>query len=110
MTEDKKKGGSGCVEDSSGENEKGTFWTSFKSVCHTAKVIFRLDALNIPSFVGDQFFITLQPFVALFFSARILDALASGAERGVVIRWIFLRLMRKKARRRKISDYSDKRS
>lgn len=88
MTEDKKKDDSVGVEDSFGENAKGTFWASFKSVCHTAKVIFRLDALNIPSFVGDQFFITLQPFVALFFSARILDALASGAERGVVVRWI----------------------
>lgn len=88
MTEDKKQGDNGRVEDSGSENGKGTFWTGFKSVCHTAKVIFRLDAGNIPSFVGDQFFITLQPFVALFFSARILDVLAAGAERGVVIRWI----------------------
>lgn len=69
-------------------NAKSTFLTSLKSVCHTARVIFRLDKGNIPAFVGDQFFITLQPFVALFFSARILDALAAGAERGVVVRWV----------------------
>lgn len=70
------------------KQERGDFWASLKSVCRTAKVIFRLDKGNIPSFVADQFFITLQPFVALFFSARILDALASGAERRVVVGWI----------------------
>lgn len=70
------------------KREKGAFFTSLRSVCHTAKVIFRLDAGNIPAFVGNQFFITLQPFAALFFSARILDALASGAERSVVVGWI----------------------
>lgn len=68
--------------------KKQGFWTSLRSVCHTAKVISRLDAWNIPSFVGDQFFLTLQPFVALFFSARILDVLAAGAEREIVLKWI----------------------
>lgn len=88
MTADKKQAADRHEEDASKENGQGTFRASFKSVCHTAKVIFRLDAGNIPAFVGDQFLMTLQPFVALFFSARILNVLAAGAERGVVIRWI----------------------
>lgn len=88
MTTDKKQGTDKHVEDSSKGNGQVTFGASLKSVCHTAKVIFRLDAGNIPAFVVDQFLMTLQPFVALFFSARILDVLAAGAARGVVIQWI----------------------
>ena len=65
-----------------------TFFQSFRIVLHTARVIFRMDWRNIPAFVGDQFLLTLQPFVALFFSARILDVLAAGADRGTVVGWI----------------------
>ena len=64
------------------------FFQSLKSVLLTAKVIFRMDWKNIPAFVGNQIFLTVQPFVALFFSARILDALAQGADRRTVISWV----------------------
>ena len=47
------------------------FFQSLKSVLLTAKVIFRMDWKNIPAFVGNQIFLTVQPFVALYFSARI---------------------------------------
>ena len=40
-----------------------TFFQSFRIVLHTARVIFRMDWRNIPAFVGDQFLLTLQPFV-----------------------------------------------
>ncbi len=43
------------------------FFQSLKSVLLTAKVIFRMDWKNIPAFVGNQIFLTVQPFVALFF-------------------------------------------
>lgn len=69
------------------KERKTGFFRSLKSVLLTAKVIFRMDWKNIPAFVGNQFFITVQPFVALFFTARILDALASGAGREEVISW-----------------------
>lgn len=71
-----------------GNRKKIPFWKSLKSVLHTARVIFRMDWKNIPAFVGDQFLITLQPFVVLFFSARILDVLSMGADRRTVIGWI----------------------
>ena len=64
------------------------FFQSLKSVLLTAKVIFRMDWKNIPAFVGNQIFLTVQPVVALFFSARILDALAQGADRRTVISWV----------------------
>ncbi len=64
------------------------FFQSLKSVLLTAKVIFRMDWKNIPAFVGNQIFLTVQPFVALYFSARILDALAQGADRRTVISWV----------------------
>lgn len=64
------------------------FFQSLKSVLRSAKVIFRMDWRNIPSFVLNQFLITFQPFVALFFSARILDLLATGAPRQKIITWI----------------------
>ncbi len=64
------------------------FFKSLKSVLLSAKVIFRLDRRNIPAFVGNQFLITLQPFAALFFSARILDVLSAGADRQTVVNWI----------------------
>lgn len=70
------------------ESARIPFFKSLGSVLRTAKVIFRMDWRNIPAFVLNQFFITLQPFVALFFSARILDALSTGAERHVVITWV----------------------
>lgn len=74
------------------ENQKIRFWKSLGIVLKTAKVIFRLDWKNIPAFVGNQFFLTLQPFVALFFSAKILDALACGAVWQEVVRWVVLGL------------------
>lgn len=70
------------------KEEKLSFWTSLKSVVKTSGVIFRLDWKNIPAFVGNQLLKAVQPFVALFFSARILDVLSSGADRETVIRWI----------------------
>lgn len=72
------------------ENQEVRFWQSLKTVLKTAKVIFRLDWKNIPAFVGNQFFQTLQPFVALFFSARILDVLAGGAPWETVLKWVAL--------------------
>ncbi len=74
------------------KGEKLSFWASLKSVGKTSAVIFRLDWKNIPAFVGNQLLKTIQPFVVLFFSARILDALASGAGRETVIRWIIASL------------------
>lgn len=67
-----------------------SFWQSLRTVLLTAKVVFRLDWKNIPAFVGNRFFQTLQPFVALFFSARILDALASGAAWESVLKWVVI--------------------
>ncbi len=88
MTEQEKNSGQDQEQNTDTAEGKQSFWESLRSVCHVARVIFRLDKWNIPSFVGDQFFMTLQPFVGLFFSARILDALFAGADRDVVIRWI----------------------
>lgn len=70
------------------EYEEMSFWRSLKTVLVTAKVIFRLDWKNIPAFVGNRIFQTLQPFVALFFSARILDELAAGATWETVLGWV----------------------
>lgn len=67
---------------------KPLLFRSLKSVLHTARVIFRMDWRNIPAFVGDQFLITLRPFVALYFSARILDVLSVGAGRKTVVAWV----------------------
>ena len=76
----------------SGKKEIGKgkipFFKSLKSVLRSVKVIFRMDWRNIPAFVINQFLVTLQPFVALFFSARILDILSAGAERQTVVSWI----------------------
>ncbi len=76
----------------SGKKEIGKgkipFFKSLKSVLRSVKVIFRMDWRNIPAFVINQFLVTLQPFVALFFSARILDILSAGAERQTVVNWI----------------------
>ena len=68
--------------------EQPSFWKSFGSVLRTARVIFRMNWRNIPAFVCDQILITLQPFVALYFSARILDVLAAGESRETVIGWV----------------------
>lgn len=70
------------------EYQEMSFWQSLKTVLKTAKVIFKLDWKNIPAFVGNRFFQTLQPFVALFFSARILDVLASGGDWQSVLKWV----------------------
>lgn len=70
------------------KKQKISLQFSLRSVLKTSRVIFRLDWKNIPSFVGNQLLKTVQPFVALFFSARILDALAGGASRETVLRWI----------------------
>lgn len=70
------------------ECEKTSFWKSLGSVLRTARVIFRMNWRNIPAFVCDQILITLQPFVALYFSARILDLLAAGESRETVIGWV----------------------
>lgn len=70
------------------EHQEMHFWQSLKSVLKTAKVILKMDWKNIPAFVGNQFFQTLQPFVALFFSARILDVLAAGASWESVLKWV----------------------
>ena len=55
----------------SGKKEIGKgkipFFKSLKSVLRSVKVIFRMDWRNIPAFVINQFLVTLQPFVALFF-------------------------------------------
>ena len=70
------------------EKRKIPFFKSLKSVLRSVKVIFRMDWRNIPAFVINQFLVTLQPFVALFFSARILDILSAGADRQTVVSWI----------------------
>lgn len=70
------------------EEKKIPFWKSVKSVLRSAKVIFRMDWKNIPAFVCDQILITVQPFVALYFSARILDVLAARADWNTVVSWV----------------------
>ncbi len=76
----------------SGKKEIGKgkipFFKSLKSVLRSVKVIFRMDWRNIPAFVINQFLVTLQPFVALFFSAGSWIYLSAGAERQTVVSWI----------------------
>ncbi len=72
------------------KKEKISFRKSIVSLFHMAQVITRMTRLNLPSFVCSRLILTLQPFVALFFSARILNVLVSGAERNDVIRWVIV--------------------
>lgn len=55
--------------------KKSHFLSSAVSIFRTAQVIWRMDKGNLPAFVGNRFLVTIQPFVALYFSARILNAL-----------------------------------
>ena len=70
------------------QKQKVPFLKSVRAVFRTVRVIFRLDWRNIPSFVLSQVFVTIQPFAALFFSARILDALTTGAPWETVLNWV----------------------
>lgn len=70
------------------EKRNTGFWESLRVILKTAGVITRMDWKNIPAFVGNQFFLTIHPFVTLYFSARILDVLAAGAQWESCVKWV----------------------
>ena len=46
-----------------------------KTILKTAVLIAKTSPWNLPAFIGSRFLEIVQPFVTLFFSAKILDLL-----------------------------------
>lgn len=59
-----------------------------KTILKTAVLIAKTSPWNLPAFIGSRFLEIVQPFVTLFFSAKILDLLTQGADRPQVVQWI----------------------
>ena len=49
-----------------------------KTILKTAVLIAKTSPWNLPAFIGSRFLEIVQPFVTLFFSAKILDLLHAG--------------------------------
>ena len=64
-----------------GGKEKKDMLKQIKTILKTAVLIAKTSPWNLPAFIGSRFLEIVQPFVTLFFSAKILDLLTQGADR-----------------------------
>lgn len=61
-----------------------------KTIMKTAALIAKTSPWNLPAFIGSRFLEIVQPFVTLFFSAKIIDLLTQEADRLQVVHWILM--------------------